>query len=207
MLQTLVKIYDDALKEVEAKEKRAAQELGRATSSAGYKLQQLIKSGMQAEAPEGEKWPPASPWTRLKVMAKAQRSFARAKAKGKAAKKVRRIGIGGKGKKALSRLAGAVRFVKEGSGEQTTVRVGFVSPSAAKLAAYHAEPHTVAVTPKMRRLIFAAGLIITKPTLNIPARPHVEVIWKKRKDTIAPFVDRRVRAALEGKAPDSINLE
>jgi hypothetical protein len=205
MLEALVKGWDEASKNIEKKAKDASQELSRATIAAGYQLRQAIKTGMQQQAPGGEAWPQAHPWTIYGFIPMAKRAFARRKSNRK--RVIKKISISKKGKIPLSRLAAAARYVTQTNGDTTAVRVGFITPSAQKIAAWHAEgPHTVPVTPKMRRFIFAMGLSLSAQSLQIPRRPHVESVYRRSEKVIPDFIDRRVKAALAGESPKNINL-
>jgi len=111
---------------------------------------------------------------------------------------------GTKGRTPLKKLAAGARYEKTGSSAETRVRIGFLNPRLAQLAAYHAVAHDVPVTPKMRRLIFAVGLGIAKRTIHIPARPHVDPVYRKNQAHIAGFCEKRVKAAWAGKDPKAI---
>ena len=196
--------------------KRESRQISKAQSdaiiSAGYNLRQSIKRGMLKEAPGGEKWPPLHPWSRYRLIAKGKRTFSRRKQAGKrTTRKIRRINIGGKPQTALKRLAAAVRYRKfvdrgsEGNIENTRVKVGFLSRRAAELAEYHASgPHLVPVSPKMRRMMFAMGLVLTRSQISIPRRRHVEVVYERNKGKIADFIRRRVEARVGGMNPRGI---
>jgi hypothetical protein len=183
--------------------------------SAGFFLRGQIKEGILAEAPGGERWPPLHPWSRLKLQRWRWRRYKFGHTE--IAERVRVRGPGRKGGKgtALRRLARAVRyrkFVDAGPGgavARTKVRVGFLSRSAARLAAYHAGgPHTVPVTPAMRRLFFAVGLGLKAGTkvLRIPRRAHVELVERKYAGRIKYFIGRRVASALAGGSPRGVSL-
>jgi hypothetical protein len=98
-----------------------------------------------------------------------------------------------------------VRLQKSAGGDTTRVRVGFLTDKVARLAAYHAEDHTVPVTAKMRRLIFAVGLGIRKTSLFIPRRRHVEPVLEKNRALIPQFLRARVNAAAAGIDPRSVS--
>jgi hypothetical protein len=203
MLDTTLKVWDTATKEVEAKVRQTSQAFAQATISAGYELRAAVKEGMRAEAPGGEAWPPAHPWTRAGIIRRAKSRMTRAKKQGKGLRAPRRTTITGN-KKALGKLAGAVRLDKTGGGEgqETRVRVGFLTARVAELAAYAASgPHIVPVTPKMRRFLFAAGLVIFAKSLKIPRRPHVEVVFAKNSARVQTYIDACVKTKLAGGDP------
>ena len=167
---------------------------------------------MQKEAPGGERWPEAHPWTKYKILTKSKRAYERGKQKGvRKRRPVKKVSIGKQRTGALKKLAGAARYKSKlsrgpgGGVNRTNVKVGFVSRSAAKHALYHATgPHYVTVTEKMRRMVFASGGILGADRIVIPRRRHVEPVYTANRARIPVFIDRRVGAALEGKDPRTI---
>jgi hypothetical protein len=135
---------------------------------------------------------------------------------GGATRKNRTKSISVKGKTtALRKLTGAprvkywVNMNPGGAGiKSTKVQEGFVTPNAAKWAAYHATgPHSLAVTPAMRRMIFAAGLIIRASRILIPRRRTVDVVYEKNENVIPDFINERVAAAMRGQDPKGIRVK
>jgi hypothetical protein len=202
-----LRIQDLATKYVKDRSRSASKAHSDALAASGFRLRQLTQSGMRQQAPGGVAWPPASPWVQFGVSLAgrarmAQRRLARRK---RAPKTPPPALYGTKGRTPLQKLAAGVRYQKQvqagpdGSIAQTTVRTGFLTSRLAELAAYHAEAHTVPVTAKMRRLLFAVGLGISKSTIHIPARPHVEPVFRKNQARIEGFVKQRTDAAWRGQ--------
>lgn len=204
---TTVKINYKDLKKVSQTSIKASREQSRAIASAGFMLQKAIKLGIKAQAPAGEAWPQAHPWTAL---GKLRGRLVQRRAKwGRTSMTWTERRRGGardlkSGKKPLAKLAGAVRYRKYvdqgmtgGWINNTKVRVGFLTPKAGKLAEYHASgPHTQTVTDKMRRLLFAAGLGISKSQIKIPRRRHVEPVYERNRRMIENYISQRVGKVL-----------
>jgi hypothetical protein len=207
MIDVALRIQDWATKHVKERARLASKAHSDALASSGFRLRQLTQAGMRQQAPGDVKWPEVHPWSQRGGLAKAKRAYGRRQIKSGAWGKAGRISAN---KTPLSRLVGAVRYEKQvqggpdGSVAQTTVRMGFINPRVAARAAYHAESHTVQVTPKMRRFLFAAGFGIRKSTITIPARPHVEPVYRKNPARIAGFVQQRINTAWAGGDPKGI---
>lgn len=210
-MQSLLKVTNHASKYLEAKAVAASKENSRSMISVGFYLRKAIKEGMLKEAPGGVRWPEASSWTKYKILSKSYKSYTRAKEKGKKRRRVKKISIGKTTTPALKKLAGAARYKKTvkrsngGAVARTEVKVGFVSRSAAKWALYHATgPHTISVTEKMRRMVYAAGGILGADRITIPRRRHVEDVYRVNQHRIPGFVDERVGAVISGKDPKTV---
>lgn len=204
MFDTALRIQNWATKYVQDRTRSASKAHSDALAASGFRLRQLTQTGMRQQAPGDVFWPVVHPWSQRGGLVKAKRAFARRQVKAGVWGKAGKLSVN---KTPLSRLTGAVRYEKQiqagpdGSIAQTTVRMGFLNPTAARLAAYHADAHTVTVTPKMRRLIFAAGYGIGKSTITIPARPHVGPVYRKNHARIAGFVQQRINVAWAGGDP------
>jgi hypothetical protein len=161
---------------------------------------------MRQQAPGDVIWPAASPWVQFgaSLAGRARTAQRRLERRKRGPKKPPPKIYATKGRTPLARLAAGVRYEKSQAGDTTTVRVGFLNAKLAQLAAYHAEAHTVPVTAKMRRLIFAVGLGISKSSITIPARPHIGPVYRKNQARIAGFCQQRVNAAWAGQDPKSI---
>jgi hypothetical protein len=207
MSSSSVKVDARDLKNVAGTAIRASKEQSRALASAGFMLQKAIKTGMKAQAPAGEVWPQAHPWTAL---GKLRGRLVQRRAKwGRTEMRWTERRRGGvrdlkTGKRPLAKLVGAVRYRKYvdqgmtgGWISNTKVRVGFLTPRAGKLAEYHASgPHTQTVTNKMRRFLFAAGLGISKSQIKIPRRRHVEPVYERNRRMIENYISQRVGKVL-----------
>lgn len=177
-----------------------------ALASAGFRLRELIKGGMRQQAPGDVFWPTPSSWIQYgsSLAARARMVQRRASKRKRGPKTPENPLSSTKGRIPLSRLAAGARYQKSDSGDETRVRVGFLTAKLAQLAAYHSESHTVPVTSRMRRLIFAVGLGIGKSTLHIPARPAVGPVYRKNHARIAGFCQQRTAAAFRGQDPKGI---
>jgi len=212
MFDMALRIHNWATKHVEERTRLASKAHSDALASTGFRLRQLTQTGMRQQAPGDVSWPPASPWVQFgsSLLGRARQAQRRAERRKRGPRVPARPIYGAKGRTPLKKLAGAVRYTKEiqagpsGSIAQTTVRMGFLNPTVARLAAYHADAHTITVTPKMRRLIFAVGLGIGKSTITIPARPHVGPVYRRNHARIAGFVQQRINAAWAGGDPKGI---
>jgi len=187
----------------------------RALISAGYYLRQSLKTGIKAEAPGGEAWPRTHPWTRYGILRTQWRTRTYKFGKTSMSEKSRvsgrsRVAITGK-KTALARLAGAACYVKQvfpspgGGVGETAVRIGFLTPSAARRARYHAESdHVIQVTPRMRRYLFAMGVLPPRKIV-IPKRRHAEPVEKANRQRVINYVRSRVITALSGGSGRDLN--
>ncbi len=205
MTGLIFKVIDGATKLVQERARAAGGAHASALKSSGFRLRQLIKQGMKEQAPGGQTWPQASPWVQFgsSLAARARAIQRRVEKRKSSSAKPPRL-TGSKSRTPLSRLAGGVRYETSGADSDIRVRIGFINPRLQQLAAYHAVPHAVPVTGKMRRLIFAVGLGISKRTITIPARPHVEPVYRRNHARIAGFCQQRTNAAWGGKDPKSI---
>jgi hypothetical protein len=206
MLSLLVKVHDQATKEAAAWVEAAGRAHGSALASAGYQLRQAITTGMKQQAPGGETWPEASPWVQYgpSLLRRARAAQRRTERRRRGPRKSKQPLYGTKGRTPLGRLAAGARYEKSGSRGDMLVRIGFINPKLARIAAYHAEAHTVPVTAAMRRLIFAVGLGIRKSSITIPKREHVAAVHRSYQHRVLAFVGKRTQAALAGQDPKSI---
>lgn len=205
MLDLSLKVYDRATKWVENNTRAAAAAHIGALKSSGFRLRDLIKSGMQQQAPGGAKWPPGHFWTRTQQLRQSMRRHARAQKSGGRTRQATKALLTG-AKQPLQRLARAARYTFQSGGQPGAgaVRIGFLTAGAAQRAAYHAVEHTIPVTAKMRRMIFAAGFMIRKSSFKIPARPAVEPVYRQNRARLTGFVQQRTNAAWAGKDPKTI---
>jgi hypothetical protein len=170
----------------------------KAMRGAAFELRQKMKEGMAAEAPGGETWPPLASWSRRTTWNRLGQLRRRRSRRGATPTSSRFLTK----KRGLSRLARALEVRQQGG----AYAVGFLKPRAAYLAGYHAEPHTQAVTPRMRRFIFAMGLALGKSQLKIPARPVVPPVYRAYGHRIPEFVRLRLAAILRGSSGREVKL-
>jgi hypothetical protein len=212
MLDMGLRIKDWATKQVQDRTRLASKAHSDALAASGFRLRQLTQTGMRQQAPGDVSWPAPSPWVQYgsSLAGRARMARRRLARRKRAPKQPPPLLYGSKGRTPLKKLAGGVRYEKQtqpgpgGSIAKTTVRMGFLNAKLASLAAYHAEDHTVPVTPKMRRLLFAVGLGISKSTIHIPARPHVEPVYRKNHARIPGFVQQRINTAWAGGDPKGV---
>jgi hypothetical protein len=208
MLEVAVRVQNWATKYVEERTKAASRAHSSSLGAAGYALKSQITAGMRQQAPGGLPWPRASSWVQFgaSLAGRARMSRRRLERRKRAPKTPPPALYGTSGRTPLKKLASGARYIKSSSGEETRVRIGFLTDRLAQLAAYHAVAHTVPVTAKMRRLIFAVGLGIRKSSLTIPARPHVEPVYRKNEARLQGFVKQRVNLAWGGQDPKSVQF-
>jgi hypothetical protein len=197
MIEMALRIQNWATKYVEERTKAAASAHKSALASCGYNLRRLIQVGIRQRAPGDVVWPAAHPWTQFKTLPFAA---IRSWRKGRGRKPPRKLAINAPQGNAWPKLSRGVTYQTDMQGDQIRVRVGFLSP-AKKFAATLAEGQTIPVTAKMRRRIFAAGLMIRSNSIHIPAHPHVEPVYRRNQARIAGFVQQRINAAWAGRDP------
>ena len=213
MIKTALKITNQASGYIERQNRRASRAHSRALVRTGFKLRTSVKEGMLKEAPAGEPWTPTHPWTKYNLLGRARRSYRRSAQRGSRRRGIRSISITGKPTTALRRIAQATRYQKwitsgrKGTVAHTRVKVGFLNRSAARIAAYHATgPHFISATSKMRRFIYASGLILGANRIRVPRRPHVEKVLRRNRRIIPVFVNRQVDATMAGKDPRTVDM-
>jgi len=206
MLDTILRITDGATKFAQERAKAAAAAHISALASSGYRLRQRVKEGMKQQAPGDVTWPAPSPWVQFgpSLAGRARSQQRRLERRKRGPRPTDQALFGTKGRTPLAKLAAASRYEKLTSGGETRVRVGFLNARLQQLAAYHAEAHTVPVTAKMRRLIFAVGLGIRKTTISIPKREHVGAVYRRFHGRVADFIQKRIWAAFGGQDPKGI---
>lgn len=191
----------------------------RATASAlkseGFRLRDLIKTAIQTGGPTGNKWEAINPKTPR--LAAAKRRYVKnyrliRKGKKGSKKQVKEYWIrqgegqgkfySGRKKGPLSKLAGAVRYSYDP--EDQMVSIGFIqnagiSPGMLKLARMHAKGYETRITPKMRKMLFALGIPVKKTTttLETPARPVIEPIFRQEQGDIMRNIERKFFSNLE----------
>ncbi|MHB8071555.1 MAG: hypothetical protein ACYDHF_06350 [Candidatus Cryosericum sp.] len=207
MLDVALRVVDRATKWAEGQIKAAAQAHGNALGSAGFRLKQLTSEGMRQQAPGDVIWPQPSPWVQFgPSLAGRARTQQRRLSRRKRAPENPALLYGTAGRTPLRKLAAGARYQKSGSDGEVRVLIGFLNPRLAAIAAYHAEAHTVPVTERMRRLIFAVGLGIGKKTITIPKREHVGAVYRRNQARVSGFCQQRINAALAGRNPKSISF-
>ncbi|EMS79208.1 hypothetical protein [Desulfotignum phosphitoxidans] len=216
----MLEIYMDergelAIENMEALIKAFPQFADRATASAlkseGFRLKNLIADAIRSGGPSNAKWDDLNPHTGV---------LSRKRGKGgreRTVKNYRMVWKGEKGSKRrvrqykdvmlstrtkpLARLAGAVRYNYDKDLE--AVSIGFiqnrgVSDSMLSLARLHAKGEKTRVTPRMRKMMFALGFPIKKTTttLETPARPVIDPVFRAEKDTIPKNIEQKFLAAI-----------
>jgi hypothetical protein len=218
----MLEIYMDergelAIENMEALIKAFPQFADRATASAlkseGWRLRELIKDAIQAGGPKNAKWQDLHRKTpRLAAQKRGWVKNYRMVWKGEKGSKrrVREYWVnqpgGGKFRikrkgGPLSKLAGAVRY--EYDKDLEAVSIGFirdrgVSDRMLSLARLHAKGEKTKITPRMRKMLFAMGVPIKKTTttLETPARPVIEPVFRMEKDNIPKNIEKKFLAAI-----------
>ena len=217
-LKTMFKITGNAMQYIEQQGRKVSKEHSTALAAVGYRLKETIKKGMRAEAPGGEKWPPLHPWTRYGIIRLGWQRYKRGMtAKKESTRKkyrdVRVVRMAGQQTTALRRLSQAVRYQRwknqnpDGSVRSTKVRIGFISPGspAEKIMSWHAAgKHTLEVTPRKRRMLFAMGIGTKIKAMTTPRRSAVEPVFRKNEHKIYSFIDQRIHTVLIGGDPKSL---
>lgn len=182
----------------------------RATASAlkseGHRLKNLLQAAVMARGVQGE-WKKLNPHTGILALGKKR-----------TLKNYRMVWKGEKGRKKrapeywgrklstktapLSKLRGALRYQYDA--DMQMVSIGFlqsagVSQGMLSLAAMHAEGYSTAITPKMRKMLFALGFPVKKSrtVLKTPARPLIDPMFKREEDNIMDNVETKLISALQ----------
>lgn len=149
-----------------------------ALKSTGWMVQQEVKKGIRSRAPGGHSY-----------------------AKGMAAKRRRAIDelMGRKSFRTyrpLGKLLQAVGYDKKNVGKDGSgsVIIGWLSDSAQWLGEIQEGGHSRVITPKMRRMFWAAGIPISKATneVKIPARPTYDPMYQVLEPIIPKYFEQKI---------------
>lgn len=175
MANKFVSIKDTATPFIKRVGRETPRYIDRAIQSTGRMMKQEIQAGIESGAPGGQPYQAFSGLPKLTRQRKGK--FVR----------VRRSS-----RKPLGRLKQAVRYKMYKDSHR--VIIGWISKSAEELGTIHETGKTVAITPKMRRLFFAAGIGLSKGknTISIPRRPTIEPEYQENAPKIPGYIERKL---------------
>lgn len=192
-----------------------------ALRSEGSRMQKLIKLEIRRGGPNGQRWPTLSPHAYPIRLAKERyREIQASRHKGVKIGKGREFVMrihGGKhhemssGQFPLQKLAGAIRYAYDAAIKTATI--GPLQSSWRHLFKQVATGYQVPVTPRMRKLLFAVGMPLTKETtvLNVPPRPVVGPVFQTEKQRIIANIQqksiRNIYRYLTGKSKDQVEKD
>lgn len=210
---------DDAVRELRALERRFPAEFSRALSGVGFFMRRKIQQAIRSGGPKGHKWQRLSRAQQSQriEMAMGRRGTRLFDIRRKRAAKMAEGSspldmLGARFRKTgsrtdypMNRMVGGIRYKKVQGGKG--VIIGGVTPSMEKyLIAVQDGAVTdrgsgaggQAVTRKMQRLFFAAGIPLTARRTRRPKRPLMEPIMEQYGDAMMAFMRERVRVLLVG---------
>jgi len=157
-------------------------ELNKALASLGWILRKKVREAMRAGGPPGTNWPKSAGIGKLQKRGdRAWRTRASNPNTGH-----------------FGHLYMAVGYMREKSLQR--VRVGFLSKESARYAVWVQQGFKTGVTARMRGLFSARGLKIGKKTsIETPARPLVEPVFRAVEDQIAPYIEAKIASYLVEK--------
>lgn len=160
----------------------------KATKSTAWYAQQEIKKGIRSGAPGGS--------TYADRMSAARRHEIEDTSRRGGSKLKRRAGV-------LGNLLNAVGY----QFKTAQVAIGWLSRSAVRIGSWHELGVSQQVTPKMRRLFFAAGVGLKASTthINLPRRPTYEPMFNYLRDKMpAYFQNKFISYLVNGGPPKRI---
>lgn len=209
---------EDAILELRALERRFPREFGRALSGVGFFMRRKVQGAIRSGGPKGHKWPRLSRAQQSQriEMAMGRRETRLFDVLRKRPEKMAEGSspldmLGAAFKKSsfrtdypMNRMVGGIRYKKVQGGKG--VIIGGVTPSMEKyLIAVQDGAVTdmgsaggQTVTPKMRRLFFAAGIPLTTRRTRRPKRPLMEPLVEQYGNAMLAFMRERVRVLLLG---------
>ncbi|WP_018125701.1 hypothetical protein [Desulfovibrio oxyclinae] len=148
-------------------------EFNRALGSAGWWLQQEIKNTVYDEDPPGENWPELSEIQQQRVLDDAKGHFRQPATH------------------AYGQLVKAVGYRRDK--RLMRVRVGWLSPAAARRAWSLQRGFSTRVTDKMRRFFGAAGLPIpAEDTIESPPRDLITPVYEGSRDEVFERIEQKI---------------
>lgn len=191
-----VKINDEATPFLNRVANNLPEQFDRALKSTGWWLRGEIRAGIAQGAPGGQ---PYKPFSGLPTKLTRETSHYRKAIKtGRDTSRIRRYQkITRKDRRPLGRLGPAVRY--RYYQDSRRVVIGWISPSAEKLGTLHEKGGQVAITPKMRRMFFAAGIGLSagKTHIYIPKRPTIEPEYMEKAPKIPKYIEDKIWNYLE----------
>lgn len=191
-----VKINDEATPFLKRVANQLPNEFDRALKSTGWWLRGEIREGIAQGAPGGQ---PYKPFSGLPTkLARETSHYRRAVKAGRDTSRIRRFQKIKRGdRRPLGRLGPAVRY--RYYQDSRRVVIGWISPSAEKLGTLHEKGGQVAITPKMRRMFFAAGIGLSagKTHIYIPRRPTIGPEYIENAPKIPGYIENKIWNYLE----------
>lgn len=209
----------EANRELQALQRRFPREFSRALSGLGFFMRRKVQQAIRSGGPKGHKWERlsrAQQSQRLEIAAgrRTTRLFdIRRKRPAKMAEGSSPLDLMGAAFKKtksrtdypMNRMVGGIRYklVQGGKG----VIIGGVTPSMEKFLLAVQDGEVLdggahgggqQVTPRMRRLFFAAGIPLTAARTRRPRRPLIEPIAEQYGSAMLEFMRERVRVLLVG---------
>lgn len=218
-LQLFAYMSEEAILELRALERRFPREFGRALSGVGFFMRRKVQGAIRSGGPKGHKWQRLS---RAQQSQRIEMAMGRRDTRLFDMRRKRPVKmaegsspldmLGAAFKKSsfrteypMNRMVGGIRYKKVQGGKG--VIIGGVTPSMEKyLIAVQDGAVTdrgsgaggQTVTPKMRRLFFAAGIPLTTRRTRRPKRPLMEPLVEQYGDAMIAFMRERVRVLLLG---------
>jgi hypothetical protein len=171
-----VNIKDEATPFIKRVAKETPKYIDRVIQSTGKMMKKEIQAGIESGAPGGQSYQEFSGLPKLTRQRKG--GFVRVRRRAN--------------KKPLGRLKQAVRYKMYKDSHR--VIIGWISKSAEELGTIHETGKMVAITPKMRRLFFAAGIGLSngKSQIAIPRRPTIGPEYEENAPKIPGYIERKL---------------
>ncbi len=160
----------------------------KAIKSTAWYAQQEIKAGIRSEAPGGSRYAE-------RMIASRRRDIEDTSRRG-GSKQKRRAGV-------LGKLLNAVGYQVK----PALAAIGWLSNSAVRIGSWHEAGKMQTITPKMRRLFFAAGVGLKASTthINLPTRPTYAPMFNALRDKLpAWFESKFISYLVNGGPPQKI---
>lgn len=156
----------------------------KAIKSTAWYAQQEIKKGIRSSSPGGA--------TYAERMSAAKRHDIEDSSKRGGSKRKRRAGV-------LGNLLNAVGY----QFKTAQVAIGWLSRSAVRIGSWHEKGVRQAITPKMRRLFFAAGVGLKASTTHIklPSRPTYQPMFNHLRDKLPAYFESKFISYLAAGGP------
>ena len=156
----------------------------KAVQSTAWYAQQEIKKGIRSGAPGGS--------TYAERMSASRRRDIEDTSKRGGSKKKRRAGV-------LGNLLNAVGY----QFKTAQVAIGWLSRSAVRIGSWHELGVSQQVTPKMRRLFFAAGVGLKASTthINLPSRPTYQPMFNHLRNVLPEYFRSKFISYLANGGP------
>jgi len=170
----------------------------KALKSVGWKMQQEIKKGIKSGAPGGQRYVSGMSNLRRRKLDKAAVTHGSWRVNGNNPfENTQRKPF--RNYRPLGRLVNAVGY--QYKSPSAGVAVGWLSRSAAKTGLWMEKGVTQFVTPKMRRLFYAAGVGVSGNTMHVPARPTMGPMFKILQPKVMSWIESKFLEYAANGAP------